>query len=148
MDKLPDAPIFNSSPGAGVPYPHDYLRHLGEQRDRFKSEKEVQQYAGIAAITERSGQKSWGHYRWKCSTFLRKTFIEWATHSRLKSYRANLYYLQQREKGSSHQAAIRALALKWRRIVYKCWQDGKPCNEIQHLRALKDRGSPLILGKV
>jgi hypothetical protein len=57
-----------------------------------------------------------------------------------------LYYLQQREKGSSHQAAVRALAFKWIRIVYKCWQDGKPYNETQYLRALKDRGSPLISG--
>ncbi len=148
MDKLPDAPIFNSLPGAGAALSSRLLAAFGEQRDRFKSAKEVQQYAGIAPVTERSGQKSWVHWRWQCSTFLRQTFIEWATHSRLKSYWANLYYLQQREKGSSHQAAIRALAFKWIRIVYKCWQDGKPYNETQYLRALKDRGSPLLSDKV
>jgi transposase len=93
------------------------LAAFGQQQDRFKSAQELQQYAGIAPVTERSGQKYWGHWRWQCSTLSRQKFIEWVTHSRLKSYRANLYYLQQREKGSSHQAAIRALAFKWIRIV-------------------------------
>jgi hypothetical protein len=31
MDKLPDALIFNSLPGAGVLYPHGYLLHLGSK---------------------------------------------------------------------------------------------------------------------
>lgn len=149
MDKLPDAPIFTSLPGAGAAaLSSRLLAAFGEQRNRFKSAKEVQQYAGIAPVTERSSQKYWGHWRWQYSTFLRQTFIGWATHSRLKSYWANLYYRQQREKGSSHQAAIRALALKWIRIVYKCWQDGKPYNETQYLRALKYRGSSLLSVKI
>jgi len=48
--------------------------------------------------------------------------------------------------GSSHQTAIGALALKWLRIVYSCWQDRKSYNDVRYLRALKDRGSPLIDG--
>jgi len=76
MEKLPDAPIFASLPGAGAALSSRLLAAFGEQRDRFKSAKEVQQYAGIAPVTERSGQKSWVHWRWQCSTFLRQKFIE------------------------------------------------------------------------
>lgn len=35
----------------------------GDNRDRFNSAEEIQNYAGIAAVTERSSQKSWVHRR-------------------------------------------------------------------------------------
>jgi transposase len=61
MDKLPDAPIFITLPGAVAALSSRLLAAFGEQRDRFKSANEVQQYAGIAPVTERSGQKSGVH---------------------------------------------------------------------------------------
>lgn len=36
------------------------LAALGDNRDRFNSAEEIQNYAGIAPVTERSGQKSSG----------------------------------------------------------------------------------------
>jgi hypothetical protein len=47
----------------------------------------------------------------------------------------------QRHKGKTHQAAIRALAFKWIRIVFRCWQDNRPYDEVKYLMALK-RNSP------
>jgi hypothetical protein len=60
------------------------------------------------------------------------------------SYWAKAYSEQQRARGSSHQAALRALAFKWVRILYRCWQDRAPCDEVRYLNALKRRGSPLL----
>jgi hypothetical protein len=51
---------------------------------------------------------------------------------------------EQRAKGSAHQAALRALAFKWIRILYRCWKDRTPYNEATYLTALKCRGSPLL----
>jgi hypothetical protein len=51
---------------------------------------------------------------------------------------------QQRDKGSSHQPALRALAFKWLRILYRCWQTRTPYDESVYLNALKKRGSPLL----
>jgi hypothetical protein len=51
---------------------------MGENRDRFESAAEVQTYSGVAPVTERSGKKSWVHWRWQCSKFLRQSFIEWS----------------------------------------------------------------------
>ncbi|MDH6147097.1 hypothetical protein OKW46_001019 [Paraburkholderia sp. WSM4179] len=51
------------------------LAAFGEQRERFRSAHELQQYAGIAPVTERSGKKSWVHWRWQCPKFLRQTFV-------------------------------------------------------------------------
>ncbi len=42
------------------------------------------------------------------------------------------------------QAAVRALAFKWIRIVYRCWKTRTLYNEAVYLKALERRGSPLI----
>ena len=108
------------------------------------SADELQKYSGIAPVTERSGNKHWVHWRWQCPTFVRQTFVEWAGQTINKSFWAGVYYRQQRDKGSSHQAAVRALAFKWIRILYRCWQTGVPYDESTYLNALRRRGSPLL----
>ncbi|MEH6569524.1 MAG: transposase, partial [Halioglobus sp.] len=117
---------------------------FGEQRDRFKNAGELQKYAGIAPVTERSGQKCWIHWRWHCTTFLRQTFVEWAAQTVRKSFWAGEFYRQQRGKGCTHQAAVRALAFKWIRIVYRCWQTGIRYDEALYLKTLARKGSPLL----
>jgi len=75
---------------------------------------------------------------------LRQTFVEWAAQTINKSFWAGAYYRQQREKGCSHRAAVRALAFKWIRILFRCWQARTPYNETTYLNALKRRGSMLL----
>ena len=41
-------------------------------------------------------------------------------------------------------AAVRALAFKWIRILYRCWQTGTRYDESIYLNALRKRGSPLL----
>ena len=74
----------------------------------------------------------------------RQTFVEWAGETIPRSFWAAAYYRQQRDRGCSHQAALRALAFKWIRILYCCWQDRTPYDESTYLHALKRRGSPLL----
>jgi transposase len=141
---LPDYALFTSFPGAGPVFAPRLLAALGEQRSRYDSAAEVQQYTGIAPVTERSGNKSWVHWRWQCPKFLRQTFVEWAALSIPHCFWAKAYYEQQRAHGASHQAAVRALAFKWIRIVYRCWQNRTPYDEATYLNALKRHGSPLL----
>jgi transposase len=141
---LPDYALFEDLPGAGARLAPRLLAAFGEQRERFRSAEEVQRYAGIAPVTERSGKKRWVHWRLKCPKFLRQTFVEWAAQTISRSFWAGAYYRQQRAKGSSHQAAVRALAFKWIRILYRCWQTRTPYDETTYLNALRKRGSPLI----
>jgi hypothetical protein len=103
---------------------------------------------GIASAIERtkmekSGKKQWIHFRWACPKFLRQSFHEWAGHSIEYSVWARSYYRQQRGKGVDHHAAVRALAFKWIRIVFRCWQDRVAYDESKYLAALTRRGSPL-----
>jgi len=140
----PDYELFNTLPGAGPHLAPRLLVAFGEQRERFANAAEVQKYSGIAPVTERSGQKSWIHWRWQCPTFLRQTFVEWAAQTINKSYWAGLFYYQQRAKGCTYQAAVRALAFKWIRILYRCWKTNTLYDESRYLKVLRDRGSPLL----
>jgi transposase len=140
----PDFPFFDTLPGAGAVFAPRLLVAFGEQRERYASAEELQKYAGIAPVTERSGKKSWVHWRLQCPTFLRQTFVEWAAESIRHSFWAQVYYQQQRDKGKAHQAAVRALAFKWIRILYRCWQDRTPYDESTYLQALHHRGSSLM----
>jgi len=142
---LPDyEQLFRRLPGAGPINAARLLAAMGEDRERFHGADEVQKCSGIAPVTKRSGQTTWVHWRWKCPKFLRQTFVEWAAQTINKSAWAGAYYRQQRAKGSTHQAAVRALAFKWIRILYRCWQDRVPYDESKYLEALRRRGSPLL----
>ena len=140
----PDFPLFQALPGAGPVFAPRLLVAFGEQRARYPSAAELQKYAGIAPVTERSGKKSWVHWRLQCPKFLRQTFVEWAAESIRHSFWAQVYYQQQRDKGNTHQAAVRALAFKWIRILSRCWQERTPYDASVSLQALNSRGSSLI----
>ena len=140
----PDFPLFQALPGAGPVFASRLLVAFGEQRARYTTAAAWQKYAGLAPVIERSGKKAWVHWRLQCPKFLRQTFVEWAAESIRHSFWARGYYQQQRDKGKAHQAAVRALAFKWIRILYRCWQDRTLYDESVYLNALNNRGSSLI----
>ena len=140
-----DYALISALPGAGPSLAPRLLVAFGEQRERYNSAADIQKYSGIAPVTERSGKKHWVHWRWQCPTFLRHTFVEWAAQTINKSFWAGEYYRQQRVKGSTHQAAVRSLAFKWIRILFRCWQTQTSYDEVVYLKALERRGSPLLI---
>jgi transposase len=144
FEKLPDSGFFSDLPSAGPCLAPRLLVAFGEDRGRYNSAKELQQYAGIAPVTQRSGKSCWIHWRWQCSKFLRQTFIEWAAKTVYTSYWAGVYYHSQRGKGKSHQAAVRSLAFKWIRVLYACWKSRTLYDEAKYLKRLKERSSPII----
>lgn len=144
---LSDFKIFKSFPCAATVYAPRLLAAFGEDRERFRSASDVQRYCGVAPVTERSGKQHWVHWRFKSSTFLRQTLVEWAALTIPRSYWAGEFYRRQRERGATHQTALRALAFKWARILFRCWQQGATYDESRYLKALRTRKSPLIIGE-
>ena len=138
-----DYTLFHSFPGAGPALGPRLLSAFGSNRDRFESATEVQNFSGIAPVTERSGKSCRVHWRRACPKFLRQSFHEFAAQSILFSAWARAFYDQLRARGSSHHAAVRALAYKWIRILFRCWKNRKPYDESLYLASLKRRGSPL-----
>lgn len=140
----PDMACFDSFPGAGPVLAPRLLAAMGSDRTRFESANEVQQYSGIAPVTDRSGKHVWIHRRFACSKFLRQTFHEFAGQSIRFCAWARGYYDMKRSSGMGHQAAVRALAYKWIRIIFRCWQDRVRYNDEIYVRALHDSGSAVI----
>ncbi len=141
---LPDYDLFAALPGAGHIQAPRLLVAFGEDRDRYASASEMQRYSGVAPVVERSGNKCRVHWRIACPTFLRQTFVEWAGSTIPRSFWAGAHYQQQRSKGCSHRVAVRALPFKWLRIIYRCWKTRSPHDEFASLKALGNRGSPLL----
>jgi len=140
----PDRMIFASLPGAGAVLGTRLLATMGAQRERFGAAADLQRYTGIAPVTKKSGGSCYIHRRYLCPKFHRQSFHEYAKESILWSRWAAAYYLQQRNKGNHHHTAVRALAFKWQRIIWRCWQDRKPYDEQIYEAALKQHGSDLV----
>lgn len=141
--KHPDAHLFESLPGSGAAMAPRLLSAFGSKRDRFQEASEVQEYSGIAPVTKRSGKQCQTTWRWGAPKFVRQSFHEFARLSIHHSAWARAYYDLQRERGKSRHAAIRALAFKWIRIIYRCWKERIPYDEARYVQALIQRGAPL-----
>jgi transposase len=139
-----DASIISSFPATGKVFGPRLIAALGTDRTRFNSAQAIANYSGIAPVTERSGKSEWVHRRWRCSNFIRQSFHEWANETTKHSLWARAFYIQAREKGMGHHQAVRALAYKWIRILYVCWKNNRPYDEMHYLIMLKKRGSNLI----
>jgi transposase len=144
MQHHPDATLFAELPGAGDALAPRLVAAFGDHRQRFQSAAELQAFAGVAPVTKRSGKRSTVQRRWACPNFLRQTFHEFAGCSRLKSVWAAAFYKQQRAAGKGHHAALRALAFKWIRVLFRCWTTRTPYCEARYLEALRKRRAPLL----
>jgi len=144
FDPHPDRQIFASFPGAGPVLAPRLLTAMGADRERFDSATNLQCYTGVAPDTKQSGKMRYVHRRYLCPLFERQSFHEFAKESVLGCRWAAAYYLDQRTKGKSHHTAVRALAFKWQRIIWRCWQDRTPYREETYEAALRKNGSPLV----
>ena len=139
----PDQAIFTSFPGAGAALAPRLLAAWGTDRQRYESAQDMECLSGAAPVTNQSGKKCWVHWRLACPKFLRQTFHEFAGQSILWSPWARAYYQQMRQRGLDHHPAVRSLAFKWIRILYRCWKDHTLYDEAHYQKALERRGSPL-----
>jgi transposase len=140
----PDAELFRSPPGAGAALAPRLLVAFGPDRDRFASADEVQAYSGIAPITKRSGKSCHVTKRYFCNKFLRQTFHEFADHARKWSTWSKAFYEHLRARGHRHHAAVRSLAFKWIRILFRCWKNRQPYDENRYLQQLRSQSVPYL----
>ena len=135
----PDYEVMRSFPGAGDALAPRLIAALGTDRSRFPTAQALQNYTGISPVVVRSGRQCWTHYRHACPRFVRQTIHEWAMHSIPYCQWARDFYQQQRARGKSTHVAVRALAFKWLRILFRCWQDHTPYSDTRYQQALAKR---------
>lgn len=143
FNEHPDQFIFQSFPGSGTVFAPRLLAAFGTDREKYNDAQGIQTLGGIAPVIESSGKRTWTHRRWGCARFIRQSFHEWAAESIRHSIWARAWYAKARERGMGHHAAVRALAFKWIRIMFRCWKERKPYDELVYLTALKRRESEL-----
>jgi transposase len=135
----PDAHIFSSFPGAGPALAPRLLAVMGSDRNRFNSSLQVAEYSGIAPVTERSGKSKSVHRRFASSQFMKQSFHEFAAQSVLYCDWARGYYQYKKNEGKYHHAAVRSLAYRWIRIIYRCWKDRIPYDDDKYVKSLQRR---------
>lgn len=137
----PDHELFESLPGAGDALAPRLLTVFGSDRDRYGAAEEIHQLSGVAPVSKQSGNSWVVQRRLACPKFVLQTFVEHAEQSRKKGGWASEYYNKQRDRGRSHHAALRALAYKWIRIIFRCWKDRVSYDEQFYQAALLRRRS-------
>jgi transposase len=144
LEQHPDAKLFASFDGAGEALVPRLVAAFGADRQRFASAVEVQQLSGIAPVQKRSGKSCVIKMRLACPKFLRQTFHEFAKCSLISCRWAKAYHAMLRSKGHRYHSAVRALAFKWIRILFRCWQTRQPYDDDRYLRQLQRKQSPLL----
>jgi hypothetical protein len=76
--------------------------------------------------------------------FLHQSFIEYANESIRQSLWARAFCQKQKATNKSHWVIIRAPAYKWIRILFRCWKERTPYDEIRYLKSLQKSRSPLL----
>lgn len=138
----PEAHLFRDLPGAGAQLAPRLCAAFGTDRSVYPDPASLQKYAGLAPVREKSGSQVWIHWRWNAPSFLRQSFVEWAGQTVRYCEWARVYYERMAKKGKKHAVIIRALAFKWIRVLWKCWQERKPYDEARYLNQLIRRKSP------
>ena len=102
---------------------------FGTDRGRFAHADAMPCHSGTAPVPEKSGKQKWVHRRWARPVFVHQSFVEFAGHSLRQSRWAKRCYQHLIGKGHGHWAALRVLAIKWQRILWRCWQNRTPYDE-------------------
>lgn len=140
----PDASLFAALPGSGTVYSPRLLAAFGSRRELFPSAEAMLNFSGIAPVLKRSGQTTTIHRRFARPLFLHQSFIEYANESIRHSLWARAFYQMHKSAQKSHWVIIRALAYKWIRILFRCWQEHTPYDELRYLKSLQKSRSPLL----
>lgn len=139
----PDKAIFESLPGAGPKLAVRLACEFGSLRERFDAAAGVQKMAGTAPVTFQSGGHREVRIRRACQKRFRTTLHQFAQQSIKRCAWARACYRHARGKGQPHATALRFVANKWLKIIYRMWQDHKPYDEAQYLEQLKRHNSPI-----
>lgn len=133
FDQHPNREIFDSLPGAGEKLAPRLLSECAPLASRFDDAEALECYAGTAPVRYQSGQIEIVKVRRACNKPLRYAVHLWANASRTKSTWAEVYYRRKREQGKSHACALRCLANRWLKILWRMLETGQPYDEAYHM---------------
>lgn len=115
----PDGQLFLSLPGAGPTLAARMLAEIGDNRERYATADSLRCEAGTAPVTQKSGKTLLVvKFRRACKKQLRHALHLFAGCSLKECCWARAFYDVQRQHGSRHPEALRAVAHKWVKIIF------------------------------
>ena len=136
VSEHPDAAVFASFPGVGPVLTGILLAEIGEDRGRYPDPAVLLAEAGLAPVTRASGRSHIVRFRYAANAHLREACMWWAFNSMKTSPWAAAAFKQAREDRKQHyHRALRGLAARWTRILWRCWQDGATYDPHRHTSA-------------
>jgi transposase len=129
FERHPDAEIILSQPGLGSTLGARVLGEFGDDRTRYADARARRNYAGTSPITKASGTRRVVLARFARNQRLYDACHLWAFAALTKSPGARRYYDLQRERGKTHNQALRALANRLVGILHGCLSHGEPYRE-------------------
>ena len=140
---VPQAHLFADLPGAGPALAPRLAAAFGTIQSNFPTVEDVLSFSGVAPVRIQSGATERVHFRYARPIFLHQSFVEFAKCSLPKCEWARLLYDHELKQGKKKWVALRKIAFKWIRILWRCWRDGKAYDETTYLRSLQRDGVAL-----
>jgi len=137
------AEIFRALPGAGPALAPRLFAAVALHADQCPNARDFAALSGMAPVTDQSGKMRRVYRRLRCNHFLRQTLHEWAKESWKHSDWAGAFVALHRAKGKGFHTIIRMLAVKWIRIIWRCWKERRRYDESAYIKCLRQRGSPV-----
>lgn len=129
----PDAPIFASFPGIGPVLTAVLLAEIGEDRARFPHAEVLLAEAGLAPVTRSSGRSRSVRFRYAANSRLREATMWWAFNSiKMSPWAAAAFRDAREQKGQRYHRALRGLAARWTRILWRCWTNHETYDPARH----------------
>src|SRR5262249_8522140 len=138
-----EAWLFKELPGAGPALAPRLAAAFGSIRANFASANDLLCFSGVAPIRKQSGGLELIQFRRARPIFLHQSIVEFAKCSLAQCPWAKLLFHQALQQGKSPWAALRKVAFKWLRILWRCWQQRQPYDELTYLRRLQRHGVEL-----
>jgi transposase len=120
-----DGPTFRSlfrDPKTAV-CPATILAEMGDCRARYPTKAALAGDSGQAPVAVESGKSRRARFRWACDHRLRDAIATLADTSRHTNPWAADIYNRARQRGCSHQHAIRILGRAWTAVIWRMWHD-------------------------
>jgi transposase len=131
---FPGGETYLSMPGLGDRLAARVAGEIGEHIEQFTTPNALQCYAGTAPVTRRSGRSEFVvARRLAYNRHLGNAAQQWAFCSLQQSRWARDYYNQKVSTGTTHQAALRALANRWLEVLWHCLRLGVIYDEAVHI---------------
>lgn len=138
---MDNAELFESLPGAGPKIAPRLMAMFGDNPAQYDSAQTLRQLSGVAPVMFESGKKKCVVIRRACRKYWRNTLHQFAHHSAQYCAWARAFYDLCRKKKDTNATALRKLAGKWLKIIFRMWSTGTCYDDARYVESLRRRNS-------